>query len=587
MTTNLTIPGKYCWRGVAVHVKHSEGDVAFAMLEGSSVVIPVKLSELKPLATSSELLSPAMKIPEAEWERGTALAEALRKVLELPEGKSQAIADIASRFDLSERRVYTILKAYQADPSPFTCMRGKPGRHAATRVLQVRVELIIAACLEKYYATAEKPSVQSAYEHLAEECKAAGLKPPSLNTVRNRIAALELADRIKAREGRKRAKEICEPATGHVAVSRPLQRVEIDHTLVDVNLVAATRSRELLGRPWITLAIDYYTRMVLGFYVSFDRPSSKSVALCLAHAILPKDEWLKRMGLSPELWAAFGFFEELWVDNAMEFRAVALQRGCAQHSMQLCYRPPGEPQVGGAIERLIGTTMGRVHLLPGTTQSNPQARGDYDSEAQAQLTPAQFLNWLTYEIVTRYHTVTHSTLGKPPIIAWREAVADKVRQPPACPEEVLASFLPGELRVLRRTGIELNRMRYWSPALSPWVGQRKKVVVHQHPWDPQHAYVRAPNGELVTARATRAEALSDKTVTDHLMSIAEDAKLQDTPELAAARTAGHNAKREILEASAEAKRLSRKTHNALPAPSPTRVQLQRPAAGLPLSVRGI
>src|SRR5581483_1557765 len=525
-------------------------------------------------------------IPEAEWERGTALEEALRGVLGLPEGKSQAIAEIASQFELSERRVYSILKAYKADPSPFTCMRAKPGRRPGTRVVQARVELLIASCLEKYYLTAEKPSVQSAFEQLSVECEAAGLKPPALNTVRSRIEALELAERIKKREGRKRANEVCEPAAGHVTVSRPLQRVEVDHTLVDVNLRAATRSRELLGRPWITLAIDYYTRIVLGFYVSFERPSSKSVALCLAHAILPKDEWLRRMGLSPELWAAFGFFEQLWVDNAMEFRAAALQRGCAQHGMQLCYRPPGEPQVGGAIERLIGTTMGRVHLLPGTTQSNPQARGDYDSEARAQLTPAQFLKWLTYEIVTRYHTVTHSTLGKPPIIAWREATAGKSPQPPACPEEVLASFLPGELRVLRRTGIEFNRSRYWSPALSSWIGQRKKVIVHQHPWDPQHVYVRAPNGELVIARATRAEALADKTVTDHLLSVAEDAKLQNTPELKAARTAGHIVKRELLSESAEAAHEARRGARGaeLPKPQP-HTQLHRSSPSLPLIVR--
>jgi len=35
------------------------------------------------------------------------------------------------------------------------------------------------------------------------------------------------------------------------------------------------------------------------------------------------------------------------------------------------------------IERLIGTLMGRVHLLPGTTTSNVADRGDYDSAKSA------------------------------------------------------------------------------------------------------------------------------------------------------------------------------------------------------------
>jgi hypothetical protein len=43
----------------------------------------------------------------------------------------------------------------------------------------------------------------------------------------------------------------------------------------------------------------------------------------------------------------------------------------------------GGPQAnrifGGHIERLIGTQMGKLHLLPGTTFSSPPERGDYDS----------------------------------------------------------------------------------------------------------------------------------------------------------------------------------------------------------------
>ena len=37
----------------------------------------------------------------------------------------------------------------------------------------------------------------------------------------------------------------------------------------------------------------------------------------------------------------------------------------------MIWRPPGTPHFGGHIERLIGTQMGAVHLLPGTTFSNP------------------------------------------------------------------------------------------------------------------------------------------------------------------------------------------------------------------------
>ena len=71
----------------------------------------------------------------------------------------------------------------------------------------------------------------------------------------------------------------------------PLQVVQIDHTLVDV-VVVDELERLPLGRPWLTLAIDVASRMVTGFYVSLDPPSTLSVAMALTQAVLPKDLWL-------------------------------------------------------------------------------------------------------------------------------------------------------------------------------------------------------------------------------------------------------------------------------------------------------
>ena len=47
-----------------------------------------------------------------------------------------------------------------------------------------------------------------------------------------------------------------------------------------------------MGRPWITLTIDIFSRMVAGFYMSFDRPGAMALGLCLVHAMLPKETWL-------------------------------------------------------------------------------------------------------------------------------------------------------------------------------------------------------------------------------------------------------------------------------------------------------
>jgi putative transposase len=43
-----------------------------------------------------------------------------------------------------------------------------------------------------------------------------------------------------------------------------------------------------LERPWLTAIIDNYSECIMGIHLGFNRPSSKTLALALRHAILPK-----------------------------------------------------------------------------------------------------------------------------------------------------------------------------------------------------------------------------------------------------------------------------------------------------------
>lgn len=70
------------------------------------------------------------------------------------------------------------------------------------------------------------------------------------------------------------------------------------------------------------------------------------------------------------------------------------------------------------------------------------------------------------------------------------------------PLEFLAAFLPGDYRVLTRTGVEINNLQYWSDVLSPWVGQRKKMLVTYDPRDIAFVYVRTPGGVLTRCSVT-------------------------------------------------------------------------------------
>ena len=71
-----------------------------------------------------------------------------------------------------------------------------------------------------------------------------------------------------------------------------------------------------------------------------------------------------------------------------------LQRGAEEYGIALIHRPVATPHYGGHIERLIGTMMGAVHLLPGTTFGDIELRGDYDSLANRAMTLDELEQWL-------------------------------------------------------------------------------------------------------------------------------------------------------------------------------------------------
>lgn len=76
----------------------------------------------------------------------------------------------------------------------------------------------------------------------------------------------------KLRKGRHGARvlqaELTKALSG-ITTTRVLERVELDHTELDIH-VLHDDYKTLLGRPNITALIDHYSGMLLGFQISFE-----------------------------------------------------------------------------------------------------------------------------------------------------------------------------------------------------------------------------------------------------------------------------------------------------------------------------
>ena len=361
--------------------------------------------------------------------------------------------------------------------------------------------------VHQLYLKPQKPTAARLAREVAERCGVEKVRPPSPSTVRRRLKALSIADMRLRGEEHPEAK----PVQGHAPHGRyPLDLVQVDHTPMDL-IVVDPIDREPIGRPWLTVAIDTYSRCIAGFHITLEAPSATSVALCLTHLAMDKAPWLAMREVDVS-WPAQGKPRRLGVDNGSDFHSQAFERGCAQHGIAIEWRPPGRPHFGGVIERVIGTLMGLVHGLPGTTFSNVGQRGSYDSDKAACLTLEEVEHWIAIAVTKYYHQNPHGGLdGQTPMARWRDGVlmlqakGDNI-QMPRDSRAFLVDFLPVLRRSLQRDGITIDHLTYFSSALRAWITARDRpgpLLIRRDPRDLSRVFVLDPQNDSYLEVPTR------------------------------------------------------------------------------------
>ncbi|HEX8138917.1 MAG TPA: DDE-type integrase/transposase/recombinase, partial [Pyrinomonadaceae bacterium] len=199
---------------------------------------------------------------------------------------------------------------------------------------------------------------------------------PHPDSLYNIISKMDEYEKDKARHGKLYAEQKHEQRKQGPRPTRPLERVEIDHTKLDLFIIDS-ETRLPVGRPMITVIIDKYSRMIVGMHVGFDPPGYLSVMLCLLHAISPKSYVKTDFPSVENKWNTYGIPEQIIVDNAQEFYSEDFDDACLQLGMLPAYSPVKHPWYKGSIERFFGTQNRRLlHTQPGTTFSNIIARED-------------------------------------------------------------------------------------------------------------------------------------------------------------------------------------------------------------------
>lgn len=176
-------------------------------------------------------------------------------------------------------------------------MRQRGGK-SGTRLSQ-EVEAVIKDALTNFHDTEQKPSITQTVTEIRRLCSNAGSRLPAFNTVRNRLARTEGQERARMREG----------ARQRMTNMNPSRR-----------------------------AIDVYSRVCVGMFLTLEAPSAMSAGMCVAHAILPKEAWLRKCGVTTQERPCWGVMAVLHMDNAHEFRGEMLKAACREYDIDIHFR---------------------------------------------------------------------------------------------------------------------------------------------------------------------------------------------------------------------------------------------------------
>jgi putative transposase len=452
------------------------------------------------MTAKKKLLLDLSKVPDESWELAKGREAEIRPlVLDPPprDARREALAKAARNLGLSEVYLYRLMRRYRANPCVESILAERAGPKPGARKLIARVEEIIEEETHTNYLTMNKPNVSTFVLSIHARCWSENLPKPSRKTIERRLALISKKEQMKRRLGAKKAHEKFAPIKGSLVADRPLQIMQMDHTRADV-IAIDEETGEVIGRPWLTIATDVYSRMYCGFRLSFDAPSVASVAACLTHAVMDKGLWLEERGL-PKHWPVSGLPETIHVDNGKEFHAIAFERACENYGIRLTWRPRRTPRYGGHIERRFRDMAKQLHLLDGTTFSNVRDRGVYDSMGNAQLTLKQ-IRWIVGSIILEQNATYHEGIGTSPNSKWKEGTAGKSPRMPLDMHTFLMDFLPFEERTVQRDGVHLFGVKYWHEALLPFLENQEKVIVHYDPADLSQVFIRDMAREYIQVR---------------------------------------------------------------------------------------
>lgn len=349
------------------------------------------------------------------------------------------------------------------------------------------------------YTTTRAPNGRTAFEQLRTYCRQGNTPCPSYPTF---LKHLQSHDNDSSRRTRLGKRMTYQGKSFYYSLDydtprhgvRPFESVHIDHTLLDIELKCRRTGLDL-GRPWLTLMIDAFSRRIMAIHLGFQQPDRAAVLMTMR-------AFVKRWNRLPQMVVS---------DNGKDLVAADVKHFLTSMGVHIRLRPAGQPRVGSVMERIFGTLNTQlIHNLDGNTELTKQVRMLSGSHL-----PKRLSNWNlenVYTIIAHwafdyYDQETHPALDVSPRHAFQRAVKETGERPHRAilfNRDFLIATSPcvdrgAERTIDRQRGVKVHNFYYQSPAFDTYALAKKKCAVRYDPYDISHVFVQLPNREWVEA----------------------------------------------------------------------------------------
>src|SRR5690625_790771 len=296
---------------------------------------------------------------------------------------------------------------------------------------------------------------------------------------------------------------------------------QIDSTPLDIYCVSSSNRNIIVGKPLLHLAVDVFSRVIVGFSLSFESLNAYSGAMvALLNSMTPKKEFCKKYGIEIEEddWDVACIPQKIITDRG-ELNGKQIEGAIEGLGIDIQNSSSYRPEMKGIIEQALHRIQLKMkpHVQGALVHGNRiRERGERDFRLQANLTIDEVTAILIQCILfhNNHHVLNDYELSedmlaegieKIPKQIWNFGIKHQKGRLRTLPEEVIKmNLLPQDTATITAKGLRYKKLYYASEysLKNNWFESARlngssKITIRYDPRNLSEVYIPYENGNGV------------------------------------------------------------------------------------------